>query len=163
MTKRVRLTGSLADLWCLSRIPDPTFPSLIPGKKDSGSRIRIRIKVFKYFIPKKCFEALGNMIEDVHPGSVSRIQILDPGVESGSATLPTGLLLFQKKDNDFKEGLSHRAPTPSPLPLRVAKTGKNKLDEEITPLLPTGIGERFSQTISNLGHAALLSRCELPL
>jgi hypothetical protein len=46
----------------------------------------------------------------------------------------------------------------------VAKTGKNHLNEEITTsLLPTGIGERFSQTISNLGHAALLRRCELPL
>ncbi len=31
------------------------------------------------------------------------------------------------------------------------------------PLLPTGIAERFSQTISNLGHAALLRRCVLPL
>jgi hypothetical protein len=32
------------------------------------------------------------------------------------------------------------------------------------PPLPTGIGERFSQTISNLyvEHAALLRRCELP-
>jgi hypothetical protein len=37
------------------------------------------------------------------------------------------------------------------------------LNEEIAPLLPTGIGERYSQTISNLGHAALLRRCELPL
>jgi len=42
----------------------------------------------------------------------------------------------------------HRAPTPSPPPLRVAKTGKNPLNEEITPLLPTG--KRFSQTISTL-------------
>ncbi len=58
-------------------------------------------------------------------------------------------------------GSSQRAPTPSPPPLRVAKTGKNHLNEEITPLLPTGIGERFIQTISNLGHAALLRRCEL--
>jgi hypothetical protein len=40
---------------------------------------------------------------------------------------------------------------------------KNHLNEEITPLLPTGIGERFSQTISNLGHAALLRRCEIPI
>jgi hypothetical protein len=39
-----------------------------------------------------------------------------------------------------------------PLPLSVAKTCKNCLNEEITPLLPTGKGERFSQTISNLGH-----------
>jgi hypothetical protein len=46
-----------------------------------------------------------------------------------------------------------RLPTP-PL-LRVAKTGKNHVKEEITPLLPTGIGKRFSQTISNLGHAPM--------
>ncbi len=55
---------------------------------------------------------------------------------------------------------NHRAPTHSPLPLRVAKTGKNNLNEEDTPLLPTGIGERFSQPVSNLGNAALLRRCE---
>jgi hypothetical protein len=36
-----------------------------------------------------------------------------------------------------------RARIPSPLPLRVAKTGRNHLNEEFTPLLPTGIGERF--------------------
>ncbi len=42
--------------------------------------------------------------------------------------------------------------------LCVAKAGKIHLNEEITPLLPTGIGERYSQTISNLGHAALLRR-----
>jgi hypothetical protein len=29
------------------------------------------------------------------------------------------------------------------LPLLVAKTGRNHLNEEFTPLLPTGIGERF--------------------
>ncbi len=58
---------------------------------------------------------------------------------------------------------THRVPTPTPLPLRVAKTGKNQLNEELTPLLPTGIGERFNQTISNLGHEAFLRQCELPL
>ncbi len=52
---------------------------------------------------------------------------------------------------------------PPPLPLRVAKAGRNHLNEKIIPLLSTGIGERYSQTISNLGHAALLRRCELPL
>jgi hypothetical protein len=49
-------------------------------------------------------------------------------------------------------------PTSSTL----AKTGRNHLNEEITPLLPIGIGERRCQTISNLEHAALLRRCELP-
>ncbi len=37
----------------------------------------------------------------------------------------------------------HRARIISPLPLHVAKTGRNHLNEEFTPLLPTGIGERF--------------------
>ena len=57
----------------------------------------------------------------------------------------------------------HRVPTPSPY--LYARGSRYKFfDEEITPLLPhSGIGERFSQTISNLGHAALLRRCELPL
>jgi hypothetical protein len=37
---------------------------------------------------------------------------------------------------------NHRAPTLSLLPLRMPKAGKNHLlNEEITPLLPTGIGE----------------------
>jgi hypothetical protein len=52
---------------------------------------------------------------------------------------------------------------PSPPPLHVATAGENRLNEEIIPLLPTGIGERYCQAISNLGHAALLRRCELPL
>jgi hypothetical protein len=40
-------------------------------------------------------------------------------------------------------GGAHTARIPSPLPLHVAKTGRNHLNEEFTPLLPTGIGERF--------------------
>jgi hypothetical protein len=52
----------------------------------------------------------------------------------------------------------HRVPTPPPpnLPTREAKAGRNHLKEEITPFLPTRIGERCIQTILNLGHAALL-------
>ncbi len=60
-------------------------------------------------------------------------------------------------------GLHHRVPTPSPLSLRVAKVGRNHLNEEIVPFLLNGIGEGYSQTISNLEHAALWRRCELPL
>jgi hypothetical protein len=41
----------------------------------------------------------------------------------------------------FSLRLSNRVPTPSPLRLRVAKTGKNHLNEETTPILHTGIGE----------------------
>jgi hypothetical protein len=42
------------------------------------------------------------------------------------------------------------------------QAGRNHLSGEITPLLPIGIGEGYSQTFSNLGHAALWRRCELP-
>jgi hypothetical protein len=59
---------------------------------------------------------------------------------------------FQAVANFLMRG--HRAPTHSPLSLREAKTGKNNLNKEITTLLSTEMGERFSQTISNLGHAA---------
>ncbi len=51
---------------------------------------------------------------------------------------------------------------PPPFPLSVAETGRNNLNEDITPLLPTGVGERCSQTISNLGHATLLRRFDSP-
>ena len=51
------------------------------------------------------------------------------------------------------------------IPVYSEQVCKNHLNEEITPLHLTGIGERFSrcQIISNLGHEALLRRCELPL
>jgi hypothetical protein len=39
-------------------------------------------------------------------------------------------------------------PLPPP-PLHAGTAGRNPLNEEITPLLPTGIGERYCQTISN--------------
>jgi hypothetical protein len=44
---------------------------------------------------------------------------------------------------DNGEGYNHTARIRSPLPLCVAKTGSNHLNEEFTSLLPTGIGERF--------------------
>ncbi len=57
----------------------------------------------------------------------------------------------------------HRVPIFPPSSTR-RERHKNHLNEENTLLLlPTGIGERYGQTISNSGHAALLHRCELPL
>jgi hypothetical protein len=70
--------SSVADPGCLSRIR--IFPSWIQGRKDSGSRIRIRINEFKYFNPKLF---LGSRKYD--PECSSRIHILifipipDPG------------------------------------------------------------------------------------
>jgi hypothetical protein len=59
----------------------------------------------------------------------------------------------------YRTWLNHRVPSPPPPPLRVAKAGRNHLNEEFTPSSPLG----YSQTITNLGHAALLRWCELPL
>jgi hypothetical protein len=59
--------------------------------------------------------------------------------------------------------MSWRSAQGADPPLRVVKAGRNQLNEEITTLLPTRICERYTQTISNLKHAALLRRCELPL
>ncbi len=47
---------------------------------------------------------------------------------------------------------NHGVPAP-PLHLRIAKADRNIFKGGNYPLLPTGIGERYSQTISNLGHA----------
>ncbi len=56
---------------------------------------RIHIKEFKYFNPKNCFWALGNMIRVVHPGSGSRFFLSIPDPASGSATLLlTAVLLY---------------------------------------------------------------------
>jgi hypothetical protein len=52
--------------------------------------------------------------------------------------------------------------TSPPPPHTRGKAGRNHLNKEINPFLPTGIGERYSQTISNLRHAAPLRRRELP-
>jgi hypothetical protein len=52
---------------------------------------------------------------------------------------------------------------PHPPSSILGKEGRNHLNEEITSFLPTGIGEEYGQTISNLGHTALLRRFVLPL
>jgi hypothetical protein len=67
------------------------------------------------------------------------------------------------KRYDHRSVNAQGADPPPPTSSNRGKAGRNHLIVEITPLLPTGIGELFSQTLSNLGHAALLPRCELPL
>ncbi len=82
---------TFSKLPCMLRIRD-VYPgsqvqilsSRIQGQKDSGSRIRIRIKNLSIFNPKNTFSALGNMIRDVHPGSRIRILIFYPSRIQGS-------------------------------------------------------------------------------
>jgi hypothetical protein len=70
-------------------------------------------------------------------------------------------MLFSRAPLNYGEIPQGADPPPPPLPLLVATADKNNLNEEITPLR-SGIGERYCHTISNLGHAELLRRCEPP-
>ncbi len=53
------------------------------------------------------------------------------------------------------EGLSHIVLTPTPLPLSSATVVSKSFDHLKYPLLPTGIGGRYSQTISSQSKAPL--------
>jgi hypothetical protein len=71
--KILKAMDGVANPGCLSRIQIFHHGSQV--KKIPGSLVkkipesRIRNKEFKYFTPKKCFQALGNVIRDIHPGS----------------------------------------------------------------------------------------------
>ncbi len=79
------------------------------------------------------------------------------------SVLPTLFKIFSAGLRLKNLAVVRRVPTPTPPSSTRGKAGRNYLNEEIATLLPTGIGERFRQILSNLGHAALLRRCELPL
>ncbi len=70
-------------------------------------------------------------------------------------TVKKELAIFPSPSRDVTTGCR---PPPPPLLLREGRQVEIIRDEEITPLLPTGKGERFSQTISKLGHVARLRR-----
>jgi hypothetical protein len=72
LSSKKKESNSVADPGCLSWIPDPKFPSRIPGKKDSGSQNPIHIKEYKYFELKKLFLSS----QKYYPGCSSRIRIL---------------------------------------------------------------------------------------
>ncbi len=73
-------------------------------------------------------------------------------MERGTRFFPVVLIGFTPQGSD-----------PPPFPIGAAKASRNHLSEKNTPLLPPGIGERCSQTISNLCQVAILRRCESPL
>ncbi len=63
-----------------------------------------------------------------------------------------------------RKGLGREGADPNPPSSTRGKAGiELTWKSKIAHLFPTGTGERYSQTMSNLGHAALLRRCELPL
>ncbi len=61
----------------------------------------------------------------------------------------------------YPQGGDPDRPPPPALPRSAGKAGRIHLNEINFPLLPTGRGERYSQTLSNLCQAELLRRCEL--
>jgi hypothetical protein len=62
------------------------------------------------------------------------------------AVLPTLFKIFSAGLRLKNSVVVQRVPTPTPPFSTRGKAGKNHLNGEITPLLPTGIGERFRQT-----------------
>jgi hypothetical protein len=73
----------IQDVYLGSRIR--IFPSRDPGSKRFRNPVsRSASKNLSIFNPTNCFQALGNMIRDVHPGTGSRVRIFiipDPGVK----------------------------------------------------------------------------------
>ena len=65
----LRIRDVYPGLW----IPDP-----------ASKRSRIRIIILNIFNPKNCFQALGNIIRDTHPGYGSLILIFLPIPDPGS-------------------------------------------------------------------------------
>jgi hypothetical protein len=53
--KQVTSKTQIYLLLAVLHIPDPNFSIPDLGQKYSGSRIRIRMKEFRYFNPKDCF------------------------------------------------------------------------------------------------------------
>jgi hypothetical protein len=70
--------------------------------------------------------------------------VLEEIFEFENAANPDPFALFSNFTASMILGIIHRVPTPSLLPLLVAKAGRIHLNEEITPLLPTGIGEQYT-------------------
>jgi hypothetical protein len=95
--------------------------------------------------------------KDVYQYTVQMLKYIRPHLEFAAAAWSP----WHASDKDLIEKIQRRAV--SMISGLQGKSYEEKLKEEITSLLPTGIGERFSQNISNLEQAALLRRCELPL
>ncbi len=97
-TRRNRsvLVNGVADPGCLSRTRIRIFPTRIQGQKDSGSRVRFRIKHLSIFKPKK----LSLSSRKYDPGCSSRNPEPDTGVKkapdpgSGSATLLLNVVIL---------------------------------------------------------------------
>jgi hypothetical protein len=79
------------------------------------------------------------------PELVQHFRLLGELTSAQSAACPKFDMVWLHRSSipEGGGGISHTARIPSPLPLCVAKTGSNHLNEEFTLLLPTGIGERF--------------------
>ncbi len=87
-------------------------------------------------------------IESRHIGGT---RVVDVSIPFPSCSQPASIvrnLQYEGSSETYPLWSQGAAPPP---PLHVATSGKNHLNEEITPLLPTGIDKRYCQTLSNLG------------
>jgi hypothetical protein len=126
---------------------------------------------------KKSGSGSGIRIQDERPGSYFRelkkqflglkylnslMCIWDPGRKKLS---DPGSGMEKSRIRDKHPGSAQRRDSrvqgadPHPFP----SSTREKAGRKTIPLLPFGIDERYGHTILNLGHAALMRRCELPL
>ncbi len=96
-----------------------------------------KVLSYKFFAH---FKKLNTEWNSMEPTTVRYICLAGYPPPPPPPSAPPGLKYILQK------GLKTRPPPPS---LCVVKAGRNLLNEEITPLLPTGIDERCCQTISN--------------
>jgi hypothetical protein len=108
--------------------------SCVSDDKRSLSIVHVHCALSSRYVYSQCLT-----YSERHLLKVLFLQEVLSGLESrGHATAPM---------DSFGSGNDHRVPTPPPVPLHVATANKNHLNEEIVPLLPTEIGEGYSQII----------------
>jgi hypothetical protein len=132
----------------------------------NGRLSRVVTQAVSLIQPGSCHTPLPSFCNFTDVGVLCTFGNIAAASEAGiarSSQLDSPLSGQQALQFDMARGTATGCRSPTLLPLPRGKAGRCHLLEKIIPLLPTGIGERFSQTISNLGHAALLSRCKLPL
>jgi len=120
-----------------------------------------------FLLPDPNIFLLGEFLEENFVNFLGLLRLVGVGVDGGHLAVHLVLvvtlhrLLQHLCNNDGSKlqscGSGSQGADSLPLFLHVEKTVKNHLNEEIIPLLITGIGERFSQTISKFRTCSALA------
>ncbi len=125
--------------WTGPRMRNPRNQCCVAGSRSTWIRIQLQ------YTPKKIYRGIGR--------TYWRYMICGKGK---SEQVLSGYLVLK-----FTFLVPHGAAPPPPS--KSSEGRYNSFERVKCPRLPTGIGERYSQTISHLCQAELLRRCELTL